>query len=117
MELSTAIEGYLFAVQAENQAPKTLQTARWHLGKFTEWKGNISLEQVCPTDIRGFLIYQQQRGIAPHSVHQYYKIMHGFFNWCRAECIVEHDPFVTIKPPKLPHSCQRCCFSIRLTSC
>ncbi len=102
MQIRAAIDGYLFASEAENKSAKTLSTLRWHLGKFTDWKGDIQLAEIDPNDVRGFLVYQQKRGLAPHSVHQYYKVLRGFFNWCLVENILEADPLRSVKPPKLP---------------
>lgn len=102
MLLTEAIGGYIIESQAENKSAKTIKMLRWHLKKFTDRVGDVALGKITPQHVRNFIIYQQGRGLAPHSVWTDYKVLSGFLNWCITEELLKNNPLQTVKPPRLP---------------
>lgn len=91
---------------SSNRKPRTrvpkLSILPWHLKRFTETVGNLPLDKITPQHIRDFILYQQDRGLAPHSVHPDYKMVSAFFRWCLSDEMPLDNPLDSIKAPRLP---------------
>ena len=97
--LSVPIREFMIAGRVEGKSPRTLEGYERVFRDFLRFLG----ERIATTqEIRLFLLEQQSRGIAPATVHIYYRNLHTFFNWMVSEQIIKRSPMANIKAPALP---------------
>ena len=97
--LSVPIRDFMIAGHVEGKSPRTMEGYDRVFRDFLTFLGDrTSTTQ----EIRLFLLEQQSRGIAPATVHIYYRNLHAFFNWMVSEEIIKRSPMANIKAPALP---------------
>jgi integrase/recombinase XerD len=82
----------------------TLQNYRKGVGKFVAFleRYATTLDAVQPAHIRKWLIEKQRKGISPNTLHNAYRHLHAFWNWCLKEELTTHNPFQKVEKPKAP---------------
>ena len=64
--------------------------------------GTDRLDEVTLRDLRGWLSDQQASGASPATLQRRSGSIRVFFDWARRESLVEHDPAVSLRSPKVP---------------
>jgi integrase/recombinase XerD len=96
MELKKAIDEFLMAMEADGLSRSTL---RWYtslLKKFSEWAGEIELEQIDAKRLREFLVYVRSE-FSAHTMSGQNRTLHRFFKWCAIEYDLPKNPMKNIK--------------------
>lgn len=112
MQLSTALEGYVFAALADGYSQLTITAYRSAIGTMIEYLGDKEIDVVSTDDLRGFMNYLQttyvpERRNNPHNTeplstashHRYWKAMRSFFKWAEKELGTKR-PDLPIKMPE-----------------
>jgi integrase/recombinase XerC len=103
--LSGQMEAFLLAGRVDKLAPATLAYYRNGITKLVDYLCAIEITdaaKVTASDIRMFLLFLQDRGNGPQSLHDYYRAIRRFFNWLIAEDLLVVSPMAKLKPPKVP---------------
>lgn len=84
MLLSTAIQNFLLACQAERLSRKTLASYELHLRQFLQYTGDLPVSEITPEHITRFIAHEGVREgkygpLAPSSVHKAYSVVRRFF--------------------------------------
>jgi len=110
-ELPKFVKLYLETCKVEGKSPKTLERYGQNLLSFLVFSqaNNFPQEaaELSAHDMRLFLLSHQERGVAPETVHQYYRVLNTFFNWLENEELIEVSPMRKVRPPKVPKKIMR----------
>jgi len=71
-----------------------------HFREYLERSGRTALWAVRTDDIRAYLKYQQESGMAASSVSRSLAAIHSFFKYCMFNGLSSNDPSTPITPPK-----------------
>jgi len=101
--LTEAIDDFKLRGKVEGRADKTLQQYDYVLGRFSEkFSGERNLNSLEAKDIREYLAYLMDDGLANTSVAIHYRVLRAFFNWSVSEGYIAESPVNKIKEPKTP---------------
>ena len=104
--LSETIEAFLIDGKARRLSPRTLESYRFHLGRFTTWHAEqwptAPISSVDAHTLRAYLAGQHDKGLSPWTVHGSARVLRTFWRWCAAEDLVQVNPMARVKMPKLP---------------
>lgn len=113
-QLTTSLKKYLIACHVEGKSPSTLSIYGQMIGHFIRYSDQHGFPddpgEVTVSDIRLFLLSQQQRGLSPDSVNAHYRPLKTFFNWLVSEGFIDEkpgSPMEKIKPPRIPRKIVR----------
>lgn len=113
-QLTIFLKKYLIACHVEGKSPSTLSIYGQMIGQFIRFSDQHGFPddpgKVTASDIRLFLLSQQQRGLSPASVNAYYRPLKTFFNWLVTEGFINEkpgSPMEKIKPPRIPRKIVR----------
>ncbi len=113
-DLAPQIADWLLDSQLRQLSPATLATRRDFLGKLAWFLENRKSSQIGPTELKSFLLYLSNghleeggrfgnptltKPLQPISIHGYYRVLRGFFNWLEEEELIEANPMKRIKAP------------------
>ncbi len=103
MQLTDAVEGYLL-FKASRASSETIKTDTFLLKQFIAWCGDGEVGTVASEDIRRYLNYHKERGLAPHTLHRHRAILSAFYAWLSSPDVglAEGNPVERVPPPKLP---------------
>lgn len=98
-----AFEAFLDYQRATGYSRKTTLDYERITGRFIDFLcGQCNdLDEVKPHHITSYLASLQERGLSPWTVNAHYRRMHAFWNWCLKQELVEHDPFLKLRAPRL----------------
>jgi integrase/recombinase XerD len=112
MQLSKAIEGYVFSALAEGYSSLTLNVYRSALGTLAEYLGDKQVQDISVDDLRGFMAYlvtgyvperinnpENTSPLSTASHHRYWKSIRSFFKWAEADLGVGR-PDLALKMPQ-----------------
>ncbi|MBS3765371.1 tyrosine-type recombinase/integrase [Candidatus Bipolaricaulota bacterium] len=101
--LTEAIDDFKLRGKVEGRADKTLQQYDYVLGRFSEkLSGDRNLNSLEAKDIREYLAYLMDDGLADTSVAIHYRVLRAFFNWSVSEGYIAESPVNEINEPKTP---------------
>ncbi|MGA9191408.1 MAG: phage integrase SAM-like domain-containing protein, partial [Anaerolineales bacterium] len=108
MLLQQLIKEFLLACVAERKADTTIQAYRYHLACFRKFTGNIYVEDITPKKVRAFITHEMTREgpqgpLSSASVHKAFSVIRTFLKWAHQEGILNDDPMVHVKAPKLEY--------------
>lgn len=88
MRLKEAAKQFINAKEIENLAEKTISIYSRMLNEFTNYTGDIPLEDLSAGHVRDFLGYQRNRDarfgkISDATLHKYYSVIRTFSRWLR----------------------------------
>lgn len=113
-DLPGFIEEWLLESQLRQLSPATLATRRDFLGKLSWFVERGGYVQIGTSELRAFLLYlsngHEENGgrfgnplltkpLQPISVHGYFRVLRGFFNWLEEEGMIEGNPMKRLKAP------------------
>jgi integrase/recombinase XerD len=111
MQLSKAIEGYIFSALADGYSQLTLRTYHSALETIMEYLGDKEVEEITTNDLKGFMHYlvtsyrPERRNnldnfepLSTASHHRYWKAMRSFFKWAEKD-LGTRRPDLAIKMP------------------
>lgn len=84
-----------------NLSNETVRAYAGDLERLAEWFEG-SLDRVDRIGLRGFLMHETARGLAPHSLTRLVSAMHSFGEWLAETGRAESDPSVGMRPPVKP---------------
>ncbi|SHM10220.1 tyrosine recombinase XerC subunit [Caldanaerovirga acetigignens] len=93
---------------AKNQSENTLKAYANDLGQFIEYleqnkmSETKSLKNITHLDIRGFLAYLKEKGVAKKSITRKLSALRSFFKYLTKEGIISEDPTKMVQGMKLP---------------
>lgn len=90
MKLSEAIEGFMLDSQIRNKSESTLEYYAIRLAKFQQFIGDPPVEQLTTNDLRRYLLYVKEKGLAEWTVLTYYKHIKTFIRWCWQEGMIQN---------------------------
>ncbi|MCF7875969.1 tyrosine-type recombinase/integrase [Candidatus Bipolaricaulota bacterium] len=103
LTLSQAIDDFKIRGKVEGRADKTLQQYDYVLSRFSEqFSGGREINSIETRDIRQYLAYLMDDGLANTSVAIHYRVLRAFFNWLVSEGYIARSPVDDIKEPKTP---------------
>jgi len=98
------IDGYIKFLSDKKHAPyNTLMSYERdlrHFREFLERRGHTALRVIKTDDIKAYLKYQQETGMAASSVSRSLAAIHSFFKYCLYNGLSTADPSMPITPPK-----------------
>jgi len=104
--MDAALKDYLLYARIErNLAPATLESYERDLKRYLgylEDVGVVSLEQVKPTQIRGYTRLLNDLGLSPATIHHSFTAIRRMHRFLINEKVVTNDPTAFLDPPKLP---------------
>lgn len=103
MLLADAYTGFLIDREARQFTAKTLSYYREQLPRFIaycEQSSVLTVDQVTAAAVRAYLVSQQRRGLAPHSVHAAARAVRAFLRFCADDGMIEAAPSFAM--PKVP---------------
>lgn len=71
-----------------------------NLALFKKHLGDLKILDISAVQIRDFL-GARAKTVEPATLHQAFRVLRSFFNWCRREGFIEKSPMENIKAPKL----------------
>jgi integrase/recombinase XerC len=103
------IDSFLNYIKAaKNQSENTLKAYAGDLGQFIEYleqnkiSETKSLKNITHLDIRGFLAYLKEKGVAKKSITRKLSALRSFFKYLVTEGIISEDPTQMVQGMKLP---------------
>jgi len=104
------VEAYLHDMYRRNCRPNTIRTNSGNLILFlifAKQLGKIQLESITREDISAFVEHEQDRGLAPTSVHSRLRTVYAFFNFLIQRDVLHPDLLKRKLRIKLPDSLPR----------
>lgn len=113
MFLDQAVSDYLLHLELANRSPNTLRGAKRDLNLFREWverrhNGMVTVAEVTEEDIRRFMLYQKERGLAPATRRRRLIVIRAFFSYLRKKAGLHSNPAEDIPLPSLERKLRRC---------
>jgi site-specific recombinase XerD len=103
---------YLLSCRVGDKSPRTMEVYAKVLAEFvcflrSQRKSFPAVTETTKTDVRLFMLSMMEkryRGkpLSPFTIHQYYRSLKSFFNWCIGEEILKVSPMQNIDAPILP---------------
>ena len=93
-----------------NRSEHTVRGYRNDLVQLLVWadqQGAGSLPEITLAQLRSWLAAQQGAGAAPASLQRHASAARGFFDWARINHLVDEDPTVALRTPKVPRRLPR----------
>lgn len=113
---------FLERLELAGKSPLTVDSYRRHLRQLEGWLRQddkpLTVEEIEPSHVRGFLLHlsrrrkrpgfqhrsQPQGGLAPETLRAYYTSLSAFFSWAEAEGLLNsHQPMRNVQRPKAGH--------------
>ena len=86
------LDGWLIALRLKGCSPKTIRKNEDTVRRFISAIGETSeIDEITTQDIRRYLS-ERQRGLAPSSLHTERSVLHTFFQFCKAEDLIDLNP-------------------------
>lgn len=111
IESSVQLQDYFrrfleYCEQEKSYSPHTVETYRHSLGEFFDFLREEGLHthhlsELKTEDIRPFLGWLHDRGLAKKSLRVKFAAVRSFFSWCRKKKFIERDPATVILAPKV----------------
>ena len=113
-ELNSFVADWLLESELQQVAKPTLATRKDFLGKLCWFLLHKEKTHVGPIELKSFLLYLSNghleeggrfgipkliKPLKPISIHGYFRVMRGFFNWLCEEELIEANPMKRIKAP------------------
>ena len=99
MLLSKTIDFFIDSLYAARKSEQTIDNYKFNLKLFLKYTGDLRLYEVQNTHIRAF---QKSRShLKAWTVHQSYRVIRRFFNWCVIEGFLESAPMQNVEAPSL----------------
>ena len=99
------IERYLDYLNFERGlSPNTLQAYRRDLSRFVDFalrRGRDTPDTVKPDDVRAYVLYLSERGLASASVRRAQSALRTYFSFLIEERLLEEDPTEGLRSPKV----------------
>ncbi|MCK9569845.1 tyrosine-type recombinase/integrase [Candidatus Pacearchaeota archaeon] len=106
--LSRTIEYYINALYAERKSEKTVFSYSYNLKRFLGHTGDLKIRDITVHHCRDYQAWRsvnnlsgRRKEVSAYTLHQSYRVLNAFFNWCIKEGFVEKNPMANIKPPDL----------------
>lgn len=93
-----------------NRSEHTVRGYRADLTRLFRWadqQGDRSLTEITLAQLRSWLAAQQGAGAAAASLQRRASAARGFFDWARVNHLVDEDPSVALRTPKVPRRLPR----------
>ena len=101
--LNEAIEQFLYALEIEGRADKTIEQYNYVFRKFKGFlEENFLISAISPNMIRQFLHDLKKKDLSKATVAIHYRVLRSFFNWLVGEELLETSPITNINEPKTP---------------
>lgn len=111
MVLSTAVEGYFMAKDADDYSKETLKIYRWALNLMTEYLKDPKVKSIKSSDLQSFYAYLRNEYVPhrtngdtsplkPRSIENAWTAIRSFYNWATEELGIEKRPDSTLKRPR-----------------
>lgn len=99
--LTAALDSFIEAKEAGNRAPKTLEKYQRTVNRLIETIGDVTIDQITPQQLRGYLAGIKKAGAKPETLLTYYTTLKTFFEWCHKEYKTD-GIMENIERPKIP---------------
>ncbi len=86
----------------KTKSAKYLRSVRLSFKRFNEIMGDMLLSNIKPRDVEMFILNVYRE--AKHAAHLYHRTLKAAFNKAIVWGYITKNPFVKVKPPKLPKS-------------
>lgn len=88
------IKNYLLHLETERKSKNTIDTYRYHLNRFRDWRDikNLNLKDIRTKDFTNFKIELLQEGKSDRTVNAIISCVRGFFDYLILEEKVENNP-------------------------
>lgn len=96
-----AFELFILAKRSENVTTGTLGLYDATMQKWESRWPNLSLNDLTPDHLRGFVMWLQGQPFSTQTVHQHFRNMRAIIRWLEAEEMIAHGALRNIKPPKV----------------
>jgi integrase/recombinase XerD len=107
LSVCQAVEGFLFARQAEGKSPRTIEDYRYCLRLYLTWlekagRHDMLLASVTTDGLRAFFVslQERERPFSPKTRYNVHVSLRAFFGWANSEFHVS-SPMQGIKAPKV----------------
>lgn len=101
--LKQSIEDFKLRGKTEGRAKKTMEQYEYVLGRLLEKiSEDREVETIEAIEIRKYLAYLMDDGLADTSVAIHYRVLRAFFNWLVDVSYLSNSPMENIKEPKTP---------------
>lgn len=101
--LADAIRLHQLDCQVQRFTPRTLESYRTRLKRFSQFTGDVQLHKITSTTIREFQLSVQQTGVSARYQHGLMTAVRAFFNFCVRDELIEKSPVQGVKMPRVPH--------------
>ncbi|MBS3793094.1 phage integrase N-terminal SAM-like domain-containing protein [Candidatus Bipolaricaulota bacterium] len=102
MELREAIEEFTLMAKVDGRSKKTIDLYDYVFGLFTDATEKTEIGDFRPKDIRKYLSFLMDNGLANTTVAIHYRVIKTLFNWLRKESYLDKNPIDPIDEPKHP---------------
>lgn len=96
-----AFELFILAKRSENVTQGTLGLYNATMHKWESRWPDLSLPDLTPDHMRGFLMWLQTQPLSTQTVHQHFRNMRAVIRWLEAEEMIAPGALRNIKPPKV----------------
>lgn len=106
IELGKLLKHYTQCLKSEGKSPKTISWYGEMLCAFTKYLESSCISPVLVNfnlvNIRGFVVYEQNRELSPYTVKAMVRAVKAFSSWLFGEQYTEENMLATLKMPKAP---------------
>jgi len=104
-DIQQAVDIFLLDCRARRLTAGTLDSYTRRLRAFLVWLAEhhvVALTALSPSDIRGYLVHEQERGMDDDTVITSFRVIRAWLNFCVAEELCTASPMQKVKAPRLP---------------
>jgi len=115
MSIQNLLARYSLTARSQGESEETIKHTTRIVGFFDKFMGGITdVAKIQADDLRRFILNTQEKEkwaglpqakgqkVSATTVNTYTRAIKGFFKWLNREGIIQTDPFVGVRAPKLP---------------